>query len=208
MAAERSIPWLERRGQAVANALTLFRVLAIPFAVGLLASGDGAAAAALMALMFLSDALDGRAARRAGQTASYGARLDVLADRAVEWSFWLYFGWSGALPFWFAGAVMFRTLATGFLRRWTLLRWRRALCEPVWSKGGYGFLKMAAFVLLALGLISAGRAAAWLALGMCLLRATPVFMGAMRHWIASKTGANRHSASQCAVDKASRSSDE
>ena len=181
MAVERSVSWIERNGQRVADALTLFRISAIPFAVGLLASEERVAAVVLMALMFLSDALDGRAARRAGQTAPYGERLDVLADRAVEWSFWLYFGWSGALPFWFAGAVMFRTLATGFLRRWTLLSWRRALCEPVWSKGGYGFLKMAAFILLAFEQTSAGRAAAWLALGMCLLRALPTLAGAAQN---------------------------
>ena len=44
MAVERSVSWIERNGQRVADALTLFRISAIPFAVGLLASEERVAA--------------------------------------------------------------------------------------------------------------------------------------------------------------------
>ena len=169
--------WMERQGRAVANALTLFRMAAIPFAIWLLELEMRIAAAVLIALMFLSDALDGKAARCSGETSSYGARLDVLTDRAVEWTFWIYFGIKGSLPFWVAGVVIIRTLGTGLFRKHSHSEWRRALCDPVWSRGGYGLVKALAVSFLALEMVSAGRAFAYVAVAVCLLRAAPTVAG-------------------------------
>ena len=169
--------WMERHGRAVANASTLFRIAAIPFAVWLIEADQRVAAAALIALMFLSDALDGRAARCSSEPSSYGARLDIFADRAVEWTFWIYFGVRGSLPLWVAAVVMIRTLATGLFRKHSHSEWRRALCDPVWSRGGYGVVKTAAVSFLALEMVSAGRAFAYAAVAICLMRAAPTVAG-------------------------------
>lgn len=169
--------WMERHGRAVANASTSFRMAAIPFAVWLIEADQRVAAVVLMALMLLSDALDGWAARKAGKPPPYGERLDVLADRAVEWTFWIYFGIEGSLPFWVAGVVIVRTLGTDLLLRFRLSGWRRKLRDPVWSRGSYGLIKTASASFLALEMVSAGRAFAYIAVAVCLLRAAPTVAG-------------------------------
>jgi len=67
----------------VANQLTLLRLLLIPVFVILLVYGFPGWALAVFALAGVTDALDGLAARRAGQKTSLGAWLDPMADKLL-----------------------------------------------------------------------------------------------------------------------------
>ncbi len=62
------------------NLLTGFRFIAAPFLLGLAWNGHGVAFLSLLAVSFLTDVLDGFAARLTGQTSCFGARLDSGAD--------------------------------------------------------------------------------------------------------------------------------
>jgi CDP-diacylglycerol---glycerol-3-phosphate 3-phosphatidyltransferase len=68
------------------NSLTWLRILAIPLVVLLFywpASWSNPAAAWMFALAGLTDLLDGYLARRLGQTSSFGAFLDPVADKLI-----------------------------------------------------------------------------------------------------------------------------
>ena len=101
----------------------------------------------------------------------------MFADRAVEWTFWIYFGIQGTLPFWVAAVVIVRTLGTDLLLRFRSSGWRRKLRDPVWSRGSYGLIKTASASFLALGIVSAGQAFAYAAVAVCLMRAAPTVAG-------------------------------
>ena len=55
----------------------------------------------VLALIFLSDAFDGAIARHFKRTSLLGSFLDIFADRAVEFFFFLFFLIAGAMPVWF-----------------------------------------------------------------------------------------------------------
>ncbi|MCF7988355.1 MAG: CDP-alcohol phosphatidyltransferase family protein [Methylovulum sp.] len=62
------------------NLLTCFRFVATPFLLGFAWMGWGVAFLILLAVCFLTDMLDGWAARRTGQVSEFGAVLDSWAD--------------------------------------------------------------------------------------------------------------------------------
>ncbi len=62
------------------NLLTCFRFVATPFLLGFAWMGWGVAFLILLAVCFLTDMLDGWAARRTGQVSEFGAALDSWAD--------------------------------------------------------------------------------------------------------------------------------
>lgn len=64
----------------IPNLLSLFRIAGAPLLIGAAAAGSAALFFTLLALMFLSDAVDGYLARKWGQTSAIGARLDSIGD--------------------------------------------------------------------------------------------------------------------------------
>ncbi len=102
---ESRVPELPRG--ALANALTLLRlVLALPIAMAIL---DGRSLLALLLLLFAvaTDGLDGHLARRYGSTA-LGSWLDVAADRVLIASVTGALWWGGALPVWITLVLLVR----------------------------------------------------------------------------------------------------
>ncbi|EIC29103.1 MULTISPECIES: CDP-alcohol phosphatidyltransferase family protein [Methylomicrobium] len=77
------------------NLLTCFRFVAAPGLLAFAWSGHDRAFISLLALVFLSDVLDGFAARLTGQVTEFGATLDSFADLLTYMtiavcSFWLW----------------------------------------------------------------------------------------------------------------------
>ncbi|WP_024298090.1 CDP-alcohol phosphatidyltransferase family protein [Methylomicrobium lacus] len=77
------------------NLLTSFRFVAAPGLLGFAWLGDEQAFMVLLALVFLSDVLDGLAARLTGQVTEFGATLDSFADLLTYMtiaicSYWLW----------------------------------------------------------------------------------------------------------------------
>lgn len=71
---------IPREVLSIPNMLTAFRVLCAPVLLVLAWQGYATAFLVLLAAAFLSDALDGLAARLSGQVSQFGARLDSFAD--------------------------------------------------------------------------------------------------------------------------------
>ncbi|MBN1826082.1 MAG: CDP-alcohol phosphatidyltransferase family protein [Candidatus Eisenbacteria bacterium] len=94
----------------IPNGLSLLRILLAAPVVLAIRDGRDLLALALLAAAFLTDGLDGWAARRWNASSEAGRVLDPLADKAlaaaVAVSLWL---WRG-LPFWFLAAVLARDL--------------------------------------------------------------------------------------------------
>ena len=84
----------------VPNALTLLRLLAIPFVLLLLLEGEDVAAATVFVMAAVTDFLDGRIARRRGGagTTQLGAILDPVADRLMLSSVAVVLAVRGLLP--------------------------------------------------------------------------------------------------------------
>jgi CDP-diacylglycerol---glycerol-3-phosphate 3-phosphatidyltransferase len=70
----------------------------------------------LVAIIFLSDALDGFVARRRGSTSKLGGILDIAGDRVVENAFWIVFAPLGLIGVWAPLVVITRGFFVDALR--------------------------------------------------------------------------------------------
>lgn len=103
------------------NALTLGRLLVVPFFALLLLLGgtsDGARllAAGLFALACLTDVIDGRLARSRGQVTNFGIMADPIADKALVGTALVSLSLLGMLPWWATAVVLAREAAVTAMR--------------------------------------------------------------------------------------------
>jgi CDP-diacylglycerol--glycerol-3-phosphate 3-phosphatidyltransferase len=103
------------------NALTLGRLLVVPFfALLLLVDGtsDGARllAAGLFGLACLTDVVDGHLARSRGQVTDFGIMADPIADKALVGTALVGLSLLGALPWWATLVVLGREVAVTAMR--------------------------------------------------------------------------------------------
>ena len=75
----------------LANALTVARLALLPLVIAGIARGQGRLAAAVMAVIVVTDLLDGRIARRLGQASSFGGTLDSTIDFVLIYSLFIAF---------------------------------------------------------------------------------------------------------------------
>ncbi len=94
----------------VPNVITGMRLAAVVPLVWLLTEGQSGAALLLLALMGLSDAVDGFLAKRFQWRTRLGEYLDPLADKMMLVGTYVALGWLGALPAWLVAAVILRDL--------------------------------------------------------------------------------------------------
>jgi cardiolipin synthase (CMP-forming) len=92
------------------NAISLARLMAVPFAVYFILNGFFTAAFWLFVAAGVSDAVDGFLAKRLGQSSTLGAYLDPLADKALLVAVYIALGHAGHLPLWLVILVVFRDL--------------------------------------------------------------------------------------------------
>lgn len=169
----------------IANIITLLRPL-LTFGVIALFGRQRTLDIALIAtivLIFALDAVDGIIARKRNETSEIGAVLDIVADRVIENTFWIYFTAMGLIPLWMPIIVMTRGILTDGLRRYITQEtgsWVSVLKESRTSRGLYGGAKMFTFMTLAsatifkfpvLEQVSLGFAI--LTVAFCLIRGLP-----------------------------------
>ncbi|MXW63386.1 MAG: CDP-alcohol phosphatidyltransferase family protein [Bacteroidetes bacterium SB0662_bin_6] len=95
----------------VPNALSMGRVLlVVPVAWLIMVDGSLGWIFALLAVMIMSDWLDGRIARRAGRVSDWGKILDPLADKIAGIAIVLALALRGMLPVWFLMVLITRDL--------------------------------------------------------------------------------------------------
>ena len=138
-----SAPVLDPRGAApsvpvvnLPNALTVARLLAVPFFALILVLGDDSDGARLLAAVVftaacVTDVVDGHLARSRGQVTAFGVMADPIADKALVGTALVGLSVLGALPWWATAVVLGRELAVTAMR--TALA-RRALIPA--SRGG------------------------------------------------------------------------
>jgi cardiolipin synthase len=98
-----------KRIVTVPNAVTAVRLLLIPLYLYLLFGRHASAQAALLlAVLGITDFVDGYIARHFNQTTTLGKVLDPVADRVFMLTAVLSVAWVGAAPWWFAGATLAR----------------------------------------------------------------------------------------------------
>lgn len=99
------------------TALTLVRIVCIPFLISLLASHRFTEALILTLIAGVTDWLDGFLARALKVTGNLGVVLDPAADKLLLVALFLTLGWNRLIPFWMLALVIGRDLviATGAL---------------------------------------------------------------------------------------------
>src|SRR5688500_9455016 len=100
-----------RRGEVMANLITVARTLLAFLAVAMLRwhTWEIYVAAALLTLLLVwMDAWDGWVARRRNEASKAGAVFDILGDRVVEMTYWIAFASFGWIPVWVAVLVSAR----------------------------------------------------------------------------------------------------
>ena len=98
------------------NTLTLARIFLTPVMVLLTQMDLYPWALAVFCLAALTDALDGRLARKNNQITTLGKFLDPVADKALNTCAFICLAVKGVLPAWFVCLVVFRDLAVDGLR--------------------------------------------------------------------------------------------
>jgi cardiolipin synthase len=151
----------------VPNALTGLRLLAVPIFIALFLAGRPKAALAVFVGAMITDWLDGIAARALKQFTRIGAALDPVADKLIGVAAIVLLCFSGRLPWWLFGILIFREAcifsAIGILTR----TGRSYVIRPV-RFGKYSTFFLAATTLFALlqGARDVGQTPAEIALAM------------------------------------------
>jgi len=103
------------------NALTVFRILGLPFCAWALFKEGGEdptwqiIAWSSFFLLGLTDILDGRIARKRNQVSSFGAILDPIADKAFIGTALIGLSILGKLPWWVTAIILFREIGITIL---------------------------------------------------------------------------------------------
>jgi len=193
----------------MANLITLARTLLAFLVVALLHVRTQQVYLVAMGLtlaLIWMDALDGWVARKRRETSKFGALADILGDRVVEMTYWIFFATVGWVPVWVAIVVAARGIVVDGLRALALergltafgmmtSRLGRLLVSSRTSRALYGVGKALAFSLTIL-LFTPGVLALLAPFGgalklvtaacvygtvlLCLVRGAPVLVEARR----------------------------
>lgn len=104
------------------NALTIFRILALPFCAWALFQKDGQdptwqiIAWTMFFIVGMTDVLDGRIARRRNQISNFGIILDPIADKAFIATALIGLSILGKMPWWVTLLILVREIGVTILR--------------------------------------------------------------------------------------------
>jgi cardiolipin synthase len=134
----------------IPNLLTAARLLAAPYILYLLWTGEYRMAIVWFSIASLTDVLDGFLARRFEVTSKIGALLDPIADKVLLSGSFLTLGLRGVIPWWLMVIVLGRDLLIlGFAIVALALKIRREFPPSVWGKASTA--AQIAYVLFAVG---------------------------------------------------------
>ena len=104
------------------NALTVFRILALPFCAWALFQKDGQdptwqiIAWTMFFIVGMTDVLDGRIARKRNQISNFGIILDPIADKAFIATALIGLSVLGKMPWWVTVVILIREIGVTILR--------------------------------------------------------------------------------------------
>lgn len=125
----------------IPNALSLLRLIAIPYMVLLILHEDKRVAFLWFVAIWATDVLDGFLARRYHWISDIGKVLDPLVDKVFQFSIAVAFYWIGILPEW---VPFFLFMKEACMIVGAILLWRR---KTVVSARWYGKLATVLYVL-------------------------------------------------------------
>jgi len=171
----------------IPNALTLARIILVPFIVWLIITHEMAAAFVLFLLAGLSDAADGYLAKRFGWHTELGTYLDPIADKVLLVSIYVTLGFTNHLPVWLVIAVVSRDILIvgAFILSWVLSRPVTVYPLLVSKANTLAQLVLASLVLAELGLglrlEPFVTVCIWVTGALTILSATAYFWGWLKH---------------------------
>lgn len=128
---------------SVPNAITLARLLCLPFFLYMLFGTENKAGAAwLLAGLGMTDWVDGYVARRFNQVSEFGKIFDPTVDRLFFFVSTVAIIIEGSIPLWFALAVLFRELLVGAMTAIATLFFKMDRFDVTWLG------KLATFLLM------------------------------------------------------------
>ena len=134
----------------IPNLLTAARLLAAPYILYLLWTGEYRAALVWFSIASFTDVLDGFLARRLRIVSKIGALLDPVADKVLLSGSFLTLGLKGVIPWWLVAIVLGRDLLIlGFAIIALARKIRREFPPSVWGKASTA--AQIAYVLFAVG---------------------------------------------------------
>lgn len=126
-AGERTAPLAAKPSNwNIANAVTLLRLVLVPFFVWFLLVAEGEetpwriAAFVVFLVAALTDRVDGDLARRRGLVTDFGKLVDPIADKALTGAAFIGLSMLGELAWWVTTLVLARELGITALRFWVL----------------------------------------------------------------------------------------
>ena len=191
----------------LANSITLARFPLLVLLVWMLYAGDvwgRFLAVPGVLLLIVMDAIDGIVARRRNETSLLGSVLDIAADRAVEITLWVVFANLALIPIAIPIIFIIRGALTDSVREigYAGGKTAHAQMSSDWGywivagrpmRAGYGLVKAAAFMALALTLalqtiqsplyepsLLVALVLSWASTVLCIVRGVPVVMEAFR----------------------------
>ena len=144
----------------IPNALTVLRLVLVPFALRAIWFREYDAALLLCAFAGITDALDGFLARRLHARTRFGAYLDPVADKILLSGTYLVFGMNRVIPLWITGLVFGRDLLILLFAAFAFLFTPLREFHPtVWGKVSTIVQVCGALAVLLAGLVLTGTAA-------------------------------------------------
>ncbi len=104
------------------NALTVFRILALPFCAWALFQEEGkdptwqVIAWTMFFIVGMTDVLDGRIARKRNRISNFGIILDPIADKAFIATALIGLSILGKMPWWITALILMREIGVTLLR--------------------------------------------------------------------------------------------
>lgn len=168
-------------------------------------------------IALMIDLIDGPIARRRGTANLTGSILDIAADRVYELVLWVIFSDLDVIPIAIPIIVITRTTLTDAIRSIGVGQGKapfdqhqtsiaKFIVRSRWMRSSYGVAKIVSFCGLTLGIalsgfpqdsqafdasasiISVFLVTSWIATALCIIRGSPVILGAVRGSLRSSTG--------------------
>ncbi len=165
-------------------------------------------------IALMIDLIDGPIARRRGTANLTGSILDIAADRVYELVLWVIFSDLDVIPIAIPIIVITRTTLTDAIRSIGMGQGKapfdqhetsiaKFIVKSRWMRSSYGIAKIVSFCGLTLGialsgfpqdsqafgvsanLISIFQVTSWIAASLCVIRGSPVILGAVRRSLRS-----------------------
>lgn len=130
------------------NAISAMRAVMLVPAVFAIAANYPTLALSIFVIAFLSDLLDGYLARKLKTVSEIGKVIDPLADKIFIGGVILTMGFTGHIPIWFMGVVIFRDLIIFAVGVWATRKLSVVLPSNYYGKGAVLTISLTLFLAL------------------------------------------------------------